>query len=153
MVHFFLCTGKFASVYSNRGEKNTGKMLENIIIKLQTLTGGLRGGKSLHHFVFNGLDLIVKHCLPLLFRKEPIYRGKWKGHRAGASEEGINISLEFLSPAEPLLPPKPSQGPLLQAGVSWSAQAGMGSSPGAAHTPCPDEPFLLLAACSSWAQL
>lgn len=30
-----------ASVYSNRGEKNTGKMLENIIIKLQTLTGGL----------------------------------------------------------------------------------------------------------------
>lgn len=126
-------------------------MLENIIIKLQTLTGELRGVKSLHHFVFNGLDLIVK--LPLLFRKEPIYRGRWKGHRAGASEEGINISLEFLSPAEPLLPPKPSQGPLLQAGVSWSAQAGMGSSPGAAHTPCPDEPFLLLAACSSWAQL
>lgn len=93
-----------ASVYSNRGEKNTGKMLENIIVKQQTLTGGLRGGKCLHHFVFNGLDLIVKYCL----RKEPIYRGRQKGHRAGASEDGISMSLEFLSSAEPLQSPLPS---------------------------------------------
>jgi len=32
----------FASVYSNRGEKNTGKMLENVIVKQPALTGGLQ---------------------------------------------------------------------------------------------------------------
>lgn len=95
-------------MYSNRGEKNTGKMLENMIVKLQILTGGLRGGKSLHHFVFNGLDLIVKHYLPLLFRKEPIYRGRSKGHGAGASEDGISISLEFPISAEPLQSSSPA---------------------------------------------
>lgn len=31
-----------ASVYSNRGEKNTGKMLENVIVKQPALTGGLQ---------------------------------------------------------------------------------------------------------------
>lgn len=86
-----------ASVYSNRGEKNTGKMLESMIVKLQTLTGGLRESKSLlHHFVFNGLDLISKCCLPLPFKKEPVYRGRRKGRGAGASKDGIGISLRFL---------------------------------------------------------
>lgn len=85
-----------ASVYSNRGEKNTGKMLENMIVKLQTLTGGLRGGKSLYHFVFNRPGLISKRCRALLFKKEPIYRGRRKGHRAGALKDGAGISLEFL---------------------------------------------------------
>lgn len=83
-------------MYSNRGEKNTGKMLENMIVKLQTLIGGLRGGKTLHNFVFNGLDLISKGCLPLLFKKEPIYRGRRKEHRVGTSKDGVGISLEFL---------------------------------------------------------
>lgn len=71
-------------------------MLENMIVKLQTLTGGLRRGKSLHHFVFNGLDLILKHCLPLPFTKEPFHSGRRKGHRAGASKNGIDVSLEFV---------------------------------------------------------
>lgn len=48
-----------ASVYSNRGEKNTGKMLETMIIKLPALTGGLSGGKALPNcFIFNRLDFI-----------------------------------------------------------------------------------------------
>lgn len=48
-----------ASVYSNRGEKNTGKMLETMIIKLPALTGGLSGGKTLpNRFIFNRLDFI-----------------------------------------------------------------------------------------------
>lgn len=123
-------------------------MLENMIVKLQTLTGGLRGGKSLHHFVFNGLDLIVKHCLPLLFRKEPIYRGRRKGHRARAPENGISISLEFFSSAEPLQSPLPTclstlpGTPPASTGELAQPRLCAGSCPGAAHTPCPDVSFL-----------
>lgn len=137
-----------ASVYSNRGEKNTGKMLENMIVKLRTLTGGLRGGKSLHHFVFNGLDLILKCCLPLPFKKGPIYRGRRKGRGAGASKDGAGISLEFLralrirsshlrSSASQTLPSLGSAGTLLQAGGElaqpWDVQ---GITPRTSSTAC-----------------
>lgn len=145
-------------------------MLENMIVKLQTLTGGLRGGKSLHHFVFNGPDLIVKHCLPLLFRKEPIYRGRWKGHRA-AGLEHQRMALAFHSNSlalrshSSLLCPRASQTlpgtPPASRGELAQPRLCMGPSPGAAHTPCQDGQMAhglqlgheLLAACFSWAQL
>ncbi|XP_053806529.1 uncharacterized protein LOC128792283 [Vidua chalybeata] len=38
-----------ASVYSNRREKNTGKMLENMIVKLQTLTASPRSCATTSH--------------------------------------------------------------------------------------------------------
>ena len=160
-----------ASVYSNRGEKNTGKMLENMIVKLQTLTGGLRGGKSLHHFVFNGLDLISRCCLPFPFKKETIYKGRRKGRGAGASKDGIGISLEFLralwihsshlcSPASQALPspgsagtPPASRGELAQ---PWGAHGFTPRSSSNALARCDVSGLQLstelLAARFSWAQ-
>lgn len=118
-----------ASVYSNRGENSTGKMLENMIVKLQTMTGGLIGGKSLHNFVFNGLYLILKRCLPLPFKKGPIYKSRMRGCRVRASKDSVGISPEYLQAlrihwshlcSPQLKPPVPgSVGPLLPAGVRW----------------------------------
>lgn len=68
-----------------------------MIGKLQTLTGGLREGKALlHRFVFNGLDRISKCCLPLPFKKEPIYSGGRKGRGVGVPKGAVGISLRSL---------------------------------------------------------
>lgn len=143
-----------ASVYSNRGENNTGKILENMIVKLQMTTGGLRGGKSLHHFVFNGLYLSLKCCLLLPFKKEPIYRGRMKGCRVRASKDGLSISREYLwalrihwshlcSPAtQALLSPGNVGTPPASRGVGVQPWDHLCSSPGAAQTPFPDMMFL-----------